>query len=247
MQDFKAIDIKKPDNHRALCAAVEFILRYRDKQGITKFTLWFQFFFCHIWSEASPWGPGTGWSSPPTTWTSDCTWPWPGCHGMTPPARNWAHWPSVNAERTELKSQSAKGNIYFYFFKVHEQGGRVTSSPLAVSFLCVSASPRAQPSTASSCKTTTHLFSAEPPRKIGRIFEHQAILAGLFWPLLDCLSEALWWYKFLLPRLRQTERFPDGGRRRWYSVNSEVGHRGNSEHFLEKTSAVLAFRGTYRE
>lgn len=141
-----------------------------------------------------------------------------------------------------------KGEIFLIFIKVHEQeGGRVTSSPLAVSFLCVSASPRAQPSTASSCKTTTHLFSAEPPRKIGRIFEHQAILAGLFWPLLDCLSEALWWYKFLLPRLRRTERFPDGGRRQWYSVNSEVGHKGNSEHFLEKTSAVLAFRGTYRE
>lgn len=43
----------------------------------------------------------------------------------------------------------------------------MTSSPLAVSFLWVSASPRAEPSTASSWKTTTHLFLAAPPPGFG--------------------------------------------------------------------------------
>lgn len=105
----------------------------------------------------------------------------------------------------------------------------VTSSPLAVSFLWVSASPRAEPSTPNSWKTTTHVFSAAPPHRILCIFEHMVILAGLFWPSQDCLSAAQWWYKFLLPPLPQIECFPDGERWQWYSAISEVRHRENSE------------------
>lgn len=104
----------------------------------------------------------------------------------------------------------------------------VTSSPLAVSFLWVSASLRAEPSTPSSWKTTTHLFSAVPPCKILSIFEHPVILAALFWPSQDCLSQAQWWYKFLLPPLPQTECSPDGEHWQWYWANSEVRHRKNS-------------------
>lgn len=112
----------------------------------------------------------------------------------------------------------------------------VTSSPLAVSFLWVSASLRAEPSTPSSWKTTTHLFSVVPTCKILSIFEHPVILAGLFWPSQDCLSQSQWWYKFLLPPLPQTECSPDGEHWQWCSAISEVRHRKNSwKHALRGT------------
>lgn len=98
-----------------------------------------------------------------------------------------------------------------------------TSSPFAVNLLWVSASPRAEPSTPSSWKTTIHLFSAAPPHKILCIFEHPVILVWLFWPSKDCLSAAQWWYKFLLPPLLQTECFPGGEHWRWYSA-APMGH-----------------------
>lgn len=110
------------------------------------------------------------------------------------------------------KTQNKQTYLSFYLY--------MTSSPLALSFLCVSASSRAEPSTASSWKTTTHLFLAASPRRILCIFEHPVTQEGLFSPSQECWSEARWWYKFLPPPLLQTERFQGGGCCQRFSAGS---------------------------
>lgn len=230
LQDFKAIDIKKANNSGALCAAMEFILCYTGKQIGTKFNLWVQNFIVTFNQGAFTFG-ASDWLIFSTNHVNVRLY-----MALARASRDDTACSKLSGLTIcKCRENRSKVPVYKEELQVHEQEeGRVTSSPLAVSFLCVSASPRAQPSTASSCKTTTHLFSAVAPRKIGHIFENQGRLADLFWPLQDCLSGALWWYKFLLPRLRQTERFPDGEYWRWYSANSEVRHRGNIKHFVEK-------------
>ena len=164
----------------------------------------------------------TGWSSAPTKWRSDHTRPWLRHRGQTLPAQNAAGWSSAMHKHTthNYKIPRCTPNTWN-----HEDKQSVTSSPLAVSFLWVSASPRAEPSTPSSWKTTTHLLWAV--HFFCMCFcksEHPITPVGLFWPSRDSLSESQWWYKFLLPPLLQTECFPGGERWRWCSAISEVRH-----------------------
>lgn len=100
----------------------------------------------------APLQQATGWSSPPTSWRSDHTRPWLKHPEPTPPAQKLAGWSSVIHKKTGRDMQGNQSARHRWGKNRRLWG---TSSPLAVSFLWVSASFSAEPSTLSSCKTKT--------------------------------------------------------------------------------------------